>query len=244
MTRREDGARRALTARLWPQAPIGALLVFTGVLNATSGLRVPGLGDVSSLLVRAEPLSELGRELSFAVLGRGVQALLGAGMIVTGVGLFWRLRSAWAFSILLLLAAASVDAVARRPPLDVLPAGLSLAALLIWRARFAHSSRIGAYLMSFFGLIAVVGYGILGSLLLGSGFSPPIADVYTALYFTVATLSTLGTSIMPVAPAAKLFVVTLIIAGVGVFTTAVMTALGPLLSHRVGSILFGRERGK
>ncbi|MDE2491622.1 MAG: hypothetical protein KGM24_12315 [Elusimicrobia bacterium] len=244
MTRREGGAGRTPAARLWPQAPIGALLVFTGAVNVMSGLRVPGLGGVYSLIARAEPLSELGRELSFAVLGRGVQALLGAGMIVTGAGLFWRLRSAWAFSILLLLAAACVDLAGRRSPLDVLPAGLSLAALLIWRARFERSSRLGAYLMSFFGLIAVVVYGLLGSLLLGPGFSPPISDVYTALYFTVATLSTLGTSILPVAPAAKLFVVTLIIAGIGVFTTAVMTALGPLLSHRVGRVLFGRERKK
>ncbi|MDE1977016.1 MAG: hypothetical protein KGI84_07145, partial [Elusimicrobia bacterium] len=39
------------------------------------------------------------------------------------------------------------------------------------------------------GLIFVFAYGILGSLLLGGGFHPAIQDPYTAIYFTVVTLS-------------------------------------------------------
>ncbi|MDE1977014.1 MAG: hypothetical protein KGI84_07135 [Elusimicrobia bacterium] len=139
-------------ARMWPQAPIGLLLLFTGGANIFAGLKIYGLTAAYQMLVHVAPLSRLNQEVSLAILGRGVQVLLGAGMAVAGIGSFWRLRSAWAFSVLLLSAAAAVDLCSHRSIYSMLPLWLSLAALVIWHSRFERLSLVGAYLMSFMSL--------------------------------------------------------------------------------------------
>lgn len=226
---------------VWSQVPLGFLLLITGAVNIMTGLQIHGPNALHQVLTQVVPLSELSQEVSLGILGNGVQVLLGGGLLVTGLGLFWRLRSAWAFSILLLLAALAVDLSSHRPAYHVLPPGLALVALIIWQGRFERRSRIGGYLMSFIGLLAVFGYGILGSLLLGARFQPGIHDPYTALYFTVVTLSTVGSNIYPATPEAKLFMVTLILGGISIFTTTIVTTLGPLLSTHVKPLLSGRK---
>ncbi len=162
-------------------------------------------------------------------------------MLMTGGGLFWRLRSAWAFSILLLVIAIVVDLFRHSPIYYMLPPALVLVALLIWQSRFDHRSLVGSYVMPLIGLLAVLAYGILGSLLLGANFKPGIHDLYTALYFTVVTLSTVGSNIYPATPEAQVFMVTLILGGISIFTTTIVTTLGPLLSNQISPILTGRR---
>lgn len=227
--------------RLWPQVPFGLLLLFTGAANILTGLQIRGFSAAYQILARVVPLSELSQEVSLGILGSGVQLLLGGGMLVTGVGLFWRLRSAWAFSILLLFIAVSVNLFSHRHVYNVLPPGLALAALVIWQSRFDRRSLVGSYLMSFIGILTVFAYGIFGSLLLGNRFQPGIHDLYSALYFTVVTLSTVGSNIYPATPEAKIFMVTLILGGISIFTTTIVTTLGPLLSNHVNPIFSGTK---
>ncbi len=227
--------------RAWPQVPLGLLLLFTGAANALTGLQIHGFNIVYQILANVAPLSELSQEVSLGVLGSGVQVLLGVGILATSIGLFWRLRSAWAYSILFLIIALAVDFFSRRSIYDLLLPGLALVALLIWESRFDHRSQIGGYLMSFIGVLAVFAYGVFGSLLLGDMFQPGIHDPYTALYFTVVTLSTVGSKIYPATPEAQIFMVTLILGGISIFTTTIVTTLGPLLSNQVNPILSGRK---
>jgi voltage-gated potassium channel len=227
--------------RAWPQVPLGLLLVFVGAVNVLTGLQSQGFSPAYQILARAILRSELSQEVSLGILGSGVQVLLGGGMLVTGMGLLWRLRSAWAFSILLLVIAIAVDLFGQRPVYSVLLPGLALVALISWQSRFSRRSLIGSYLISLIGLLAVLAYGVFGSLLLGSRFQPSIHDLYTALYFTVVTLSTVGSNIYPATPEARIFMVTLILGGISIFTTTIVATLGPLLSSQITPILSGKK---
>lgn len=230
--------------RGWPQIPLGLFLFFVGAVNVLTGIQSRAFSPAYQVLTSVTPLSELSKEISLGILGSSVQVLLGTGLLLTGIGLLWRLRSAWAFSILLLVIAIILDFFNQRDLYGILLSGLALVALIIWEKRFNRRSLIGGYLMSFIGLLAVFAYGVLGSLLLGSSFTPAIRDLYTALYFTVVTLSTVGSNIYPSNFEAQLFMVSLILGGISIFTTTIVTTLGPILTNQIRPILDRRNKKK
>jgi voltage-gated potassium channel len=230
--------------RLWPQVPLGLFLFFVGAINVLTGVQSRAFRPVFQVIGSLTPLSQLSQEVSLGILGSGVQVLLGAGLLLTGIALFWRLRSAWAFSILLLVIAIILDLFNQRDFQGAILSGAALAALLIWEKRFSRRSLLGGYLMSLIGLLAVLAYGVLGSLLIGGNFQPAIQDVHTALYFTVVTLSTVGSDIYPTTSEAQLFMGTLILGGISIFTTTIVTTLGPLLSNQIRPILDGKDAKK
>jgi len=227
--------------QVWPQVPLGLFLFFVGAINVLTGIQSRAFNPAFKILESVTHLSELSQEISLGLLGSSVQVLLGTGLLLTGIGLLWRLRSAWAFSILLLVIAIILDLFNQRDIYGALLSGLALVALMIWERRFNHRSLVGGYLMSFIGLLAVLAYGVLGSLLLGSSFTPAIRDIYTALYFTVVTLSTVGSNIYPSTAETQLFMVTLILGGISIFTTTIVTTLGPLLTNQIKPILDGKR---
>ena len=81
-----------LVKRAWPQVPLGLLLLFTGAVNGLTGLQIHGLSTAYQILDHVVSLLELRQAVSIGILGSSVQILLGGGMLITGVGLFWRLR--------------------------------------------------------------------------------------------------------------------------------------------------------
>jgi voltage-gated potassium channel len=230
--------------KVWPQVPLGLFLFFVGSINVLTGIQSRAFRPVFQVIASVTPLSQLSKEVSLGILGSGVQVLLGTGLLLTGIALFWRLRSAWAFSILLLVIAIILDLFNQRDFQGAFLSGTAMAALVIWEKRFSRRSLVGGYLMSLIGLLAVLAYGVLGSLLIGGNFHPAIKDVYTALYFTVVTLSTVGSNIYPSTSEAQLFIVTLILGGISIFTTTIVTTLGPLLSNQIRPILGGKNTEK
>ena len=218
--------------KVWPQVPLGLFLFFVGAINVLTRVQSRAFRPVFEILASVTPLSQLGKEVSLGILGSGVQVLLGTGLLLTGIALFWRLRSAWAFSILLLVIAIILDLFNQRDFQGAFLSATAMAALVIWEKRFSRRSLVGGYLMSLIGLLAVLAYGVLGSLLIGGNFHPAIKDVYTALYFTVVTLSTVGSNIYPSTSEGRLFMVSLILGGISIFTTTIVTTLGPLLSNQ------------
>jgi voltage-gated potassium channel len=226
---------------VWPLAPLGLLLFTVGAVNVLTGLRSQGFRPAYQIMSQIVSLSDLTQDVSLGILGSGVQIMLGTGMLGAGILLFWRSRSAWAFSVLLLVIAIVVDLFSGKPMTYILFPGLSLASLLIWENRFDRRSKYGGYLLSFISLVAVFAYGVLGSMLIGNMFQPAIHDLGTALYFTVVTLSTVGSYIYPATPEAQIFMVSLILGGISIFTTTIVTTLGPLLSNHINPILTGRK---
>ncbi len=92
------------------------------------------------------------------------------------------------------------------------------------------------YLIS---LLAVLAFGILGTYVLGQhgGFNVRITGWVDAAYFTVVTISTLGYGdIYPVSTTAKIFVMVLIIVGLGVFFSAIVAIAGEFMNERIETL--------
>jgi voltage-gated potassium channel len=226
---RRHQLRKTLMA-LWPQWPLAVALIYSGLLNIFGALQYnPGQ------LVRLPSLPNVGESLS--LLGGGAQLVLGAGLVLTGVGLLWRLQPAWGFAVLLLTLTIGVNLVrGLKGPGTVLP-GVMLVVLLVLRNSFTRRFLLANYLISMVGILAILTYGSFGSYLLGSAFRPRINDLATAFYFTVVTLSTVGYGdIVPNTEESRLFVVSMLVIGLGIFATVLATTIGPAVSRELNRI--------
>ena len=98
------------------------------------------------------------------------------------------------------------------------------------------------------GIFAIISFSILlfyasyGSLYFGSGFAPEIDSLGTAFYFSIVTMTTVGYGdIIPKTEPARLFTVSMIIAGITVFATSLTTVFGPVIRSGIGKLVKGRE---
>lgn len=186
-------AARLLHTRVWfPHVPLALLVGLTGLaqLLLTSGsLRhLLAVGGGNSTL-----FSVAGRLATPAI--RGVpQEGIGVLLFLVGVGLLWRSRLAWVLAFLLNLATLSLEL----SPLSTASRSLVvfnialLALLLLSRRYFTRASLATSTLFALTGVLVALGYGVLGSYVLGAGFTPPISNATNAIYFAVVTMSTVG----------------------------------------------------
>lgn len=214
---------------------MGLFLLASGALNIISGAHMHVLDE---LLPGAGALPQLSEQVSLAALGSGAQIILGACLVLTGIGLFWRIRVAWTFAGLLLLITIGVNAGRGHFGGSLIVPGVALLLLAIFRQNFSRRTVIGSALISVAGIFAVLAYGTFGTYLLGAQFEPKIDSLVTALYFTVVTLSTVGYGdLHPATVLAQGYTMTLIVFGLSVFATAIFSVLGPALSHRLNRLL-------
>ncbi len=87
-------------------------------------------------------------------------------------------------------------------------------------------------------------FGTVGARWLGGQFKPTIRGWAQALYFTVTTISTNGSNFDPQTDAARVFVVVLVLLGVGTFLTAVAVLFLPFVERRLERIAARLERGR
>jgi voltage-gated potassium channel len=223
-------------AVLWPQWPLALALALVGILNIVDGLSLP-----VTVLERIRTLNGLAQSLS--ALGGTAQMILGSMLVVAGVGLLWRLVSAWTLSVLLLILTVAVNAVQQRWGLSLSLEALLLGALFWTKHHFTHRTILARLLFSLSGILAVLAYGAVGSYLLREGFNPPIPDWTTAFYFTTITLSTVGYGdIVPRTPEARWFAMSLLVIGLGVFASAIASALGPKISGELNRLFNPKEK--
>ncbi len=216
--------------KLWPHVPLALALVLMGALNLLDGYNVP-LPELKG----DEALNELAQSLS--ALGGTAQIILGSMMFVAGLGLIWRLVSAWTLAVLLLVIAVGVNVAKANWGLSLVLEGGLLVGIASARSSFNRRTVFASLLLSLSGILAILAYGIFGSYLLGKGFNPPIKDLGTACYFTVVSLSTVGYGdIVPVRPEARWFVMSLLVVGLGVFATAIASVLGPKISGELNRL--------
>ena len=204
-----------LGARYWfPHVPLALLLALGGLqlLRMDFGAHWPS---------RALALFSAGTQLDTRLLP---PLLIGGGMLVMALGLLWRSRLAWTMALLLeLVGATSLLAGgtaghgwALLAYFGAVAIGLSAA----WR-HFDRSSMAAGTLFAFTSVAMLLAYATFGALYLGGDFHPVIADLVTALYFAMVTMSTVGYGdIIPQTPEAKLFTVSVIVLGVAVFATS------------------------
>jgi len=231
------GATRLYKAlvSLWPHYPLAIVLALVGILNILYGSRIR-----LTALQRIHALNSLAESLS--VLGGTAQIILGLMLVLAGLGLLWRLVSAWTLSVFLLLINAGVSVAQGQWNASLALQAVLLGALVWAKREFKHRTALASLVFALSGILAVLAYGALGSFLLGKGFHPEILDLHTAFYFTVVTLSTVGYGdIVPVSPEARWFVVSLLVLGLGVFASAIASALGPKLSGELNRLFRPKE---
>ncbi len=178
---------------------------------------------------------------------RGVPtATVGALQIFIAIGLLARSRLAW-ISALLITAAQLALAIEYSHQswhaTGVIYLTALLAALVLFRHVFQRSSLAAGTLFAVAALLLVLVYGVLGSFILGAGFSPAIVTLPQAIYFTVVTMSTVGYGdILPKSDDARLFVISLILLGLSVFLTSLTAVVGPLVQSRLTRIIEPRRK--
>jgi len=111
-----------------------------------------------------------------------------------------------------------------------------------WR-QFDRSSIAASTLFALTSVVMLVVYATFGSYYLGADFKPRIADLVTAFYYAMVTMSTVGYGdITPQTPEAKLFAVSVIALGVAVFATSLTAVIAPLVTRSLQRIVSRKDQ--
>ena len=238
---------RMLHMRAWfPQVPLALLVGAQGLLHI-----LLGSGSLRPLLhaIASPQISSLAGGVGIVQIGASAASHVGIGvlLVLVGFGMLWRSRLAWMLAFLLTLAVVALEfsPLARTSrPLEIF-SFVQLLLLLAARQAFTRASLATATLFALTGLLLTLGYGTVGALILGGGFQPRITTAVNAAYFAVETMSTVGYGdITPVSSDARIFTISLIVLGLGVFATALPAIAGPLIDKRLMNLLQPRRRGK
>lgn len=217
--------------RHWfPHVPLAVLLALGGFWMLQGDLGGQWRHILDQLLTG-------GRDLSPTLLP---PLLIGIGMLIMAFGLLFRSRLAWTIA-LVLAATAAVSLYFGRYGHTHLLLGYFLLMLALlafaWR-QFDRSSLAASTLFAVTSLVMVIVYATFGAFYLGADFSPKIADLVTALYFAMVTMSTVGYGdITPRTPESELFVVSIIVLGVAVFATSLTAVIAPLVTRSLQRIV-------
>ncbi len=216
---------------------LGCLIGLIGMVNVFFGLGIlKTISNQGPLIPIDETLTE-----GFSALGRSAQLGFGIALVIAASGLFLRFRSSWAFSILLLITMLAANLVQGHGGKTLLLAGPILAVLIVLIAshRIFYKQEIKVNLLiAIVSLVAVIGYATLGTYFSGKGFKPEITDLPTSFYYAVVTLTTVGFGdITPVTIETRMFTLTVIILGLGVFATTAATVFGTAVSNNLRRIL-------
>ncbi|MGA7541334.1 MAG: NAD-binding protein [Steroidobacteraceae bacterium] len=233
---------RLLRASAWfPHVPLAILVGATGVLQIllTSG-------SLQRLLATGgHSIVSLAGGLGLPEIRGAPQEAIGGLLILVGIGLLWRSRLAWVIAFLLALATVALEL----SPLSTASRALEifsvlvLLLLLVSRGSFTRLTLATATLFALMGVLVTLGYGVIGSYVLGSGFTPRITTFVDAVYFTVVTMTTVGYGdITPHTSDARVFTVSLIVLGLAVFATSLPAIVAPLIDKRMMNLLQPRRK--
>ena len=166
--------------------------------------------------------------------------LIGGGMTIAALGLLLRSRLAWSMELILAATAAASMLFGQHPDGHLVLAYFLLVLVLLlacWR-RFDHSSIAASTLFALTAVVMLLTYATFGSYYLGAQFKPAIADLITALYFAVVTMSTVGYGdIIPQTAEARLFTLSIIVLGVAVFATSLTAVIAPMVTRSLQRIV-------
>ena len=247
LRKEQQRLERMLHTRAWfPQVPLALLVGAQGLLHI-----LLGSGSLRPLLhaIASPSISSLAGGVGIMHIGAGAASHVGIGilLVLVGIGMLWRSRLAWVLAFMLTLAVVALEftSLSRASRAMEIFSIVQLLLLLSTRQAFTRASLTTATLFALTGLLLTLGYGTLGALILGAGFQPHITTTINATYFAIETMSTVGYGdITPVSSDARIFTISLIVLGLGVFATALPAIAGPLIDKRLMNLLQPRRRGK
>jgi len=221
-----------LSDKWFPHIPLAVFVALLGVLRVA-----PAFQQTFEWPSFLENIVQSEKRFALTSLRGLPDAIPGIFLVVMALGLLLRSRLAWIITVLFLLASMAIDVIDYYPKDS---AGLIvynivlLAALFVWRKHFGKSSLAAATLFSMVSIFTLLGYALVGTYELGEHFLPKIEDVYTALYYVIVTMSTVGYGdITPQTTEARMFAISIIILGITVFATSLSAILMPLINKRM-----------
>ncbi|WP_461271907.1 voltage-gated potassium channel protein [Acidithiobacillus sp.] len=237
-------AQAVLYLNIWfPQVPMAIAVGLLGVLAILNAL--PHLTQLFPELAALAPATSLTQAPLLSALGTVPEAVAGFVLLLMAFGLLFRSRFSWA--ITLVLAAAMLAILLHHYGFVwsgvIIFNAVILVTLLLFQRHFARSSVAAGTLFAAISILLLMSYAVLGSYVLGAGFSPPINNLVSALYFAVVTMSTVGYGdIVPKSGDARLFVISIIILGITVFATSISAVVVPLVNGRMQRLLMGEKK--
>ena len=231
-----------LSSKHWfPQVPIALAMALLGLLHL-----IPVYEQAVGLLLHIQTPASVRQDLTGVNLLGISQLSIGVFLLAMSVGLWFRLRIAWLLSIL--AAAIGLIDLYFEPdmPISAWLLGYELAlfaAMLASRRRFDLSNiRVGTWL-ALSAVAVLVGYSVIGIYHLGDQFSPEINTLPEAVYLAAVTMSTVGFGdFRPITPESRLFLTSVIVLSISVFSAAVGAMLIPAMLHKLEQITSGRNR--
>ncbi|WP_256260856.1 voltage-gated potassium channel protein [Shewanella sp. NIFS-20-20] len=182
-------------------------------------------------------------EANIASLTNAPWFMLGVFLVINSIGLVFRARIAWVMSLALLVTTLLFTwhfLPDQQHSINLCIA--SLLFLILLRKDFNRSSVTAGGIFSLITFVILVAYATYGSLYFGDGFKPKIDNIMTAFYFSMVTMTTVGYGdILPVSEAARIFTISVIIAGITVFATSVTTIFGPLIRGGLNKLVKGNK---
>jgi len=229
-------------SRAWfPQAPLALAVGLFGLMHLA-----PLIKHLFGWHILPALFADFRRELVDLTLWGIPHSALGALLLFLSLGLLWRSRLAWAATIgtiviilLLQIDAATIPVHWWRMIMD---AALLLLLLPAYHRFDRHNVAIGT-LFALASLIVFMSYAVFGAYRLGDHFSPPITDLTNALYFIVVSISSVGYGdISPATAESRMFLVSVILLGIAVLSTAAGAVLIPAFMNRIEQITTRRNR--
>ncbi len=167
-------------------------------------------------------------------------------LFLMSVGLWFQLRTAWLLSVLAALIGAVKLYLLSGTTIGMCLAGLDLVLLVLLLVSSRSFGRSGLRQGTWVALVAVVvlfGYTVLGIYHLGDQFSPNVKTMQDAIYVSIVTMSTVGFGdFTPTTPDTRLFMVSIIILSITVFSTAVGATLIPAMIQKFEQLTVGGGR--
>ena len=228
-----------LSRKDWfPQVPISLGVALLGVLHL-----IPVIDQAIGLQLHLRTPGSVRQDLVDINL-RGISQLsISMFLLVMSIGLWFRSRAALLLSMLVgVLGAANLYQLADTT-VEALLFGYDVVLLGSMLASYRSFDRSSMQQGTWIALSAVVmlfGYTVLGIYHLGDQFSPNIDTLPEAVYVSVVTMSTVGFGdFTPTTPETRLFLVSIIILSITVFSTAIGATLIPAMINKFEQLTVG-----
>ncbi|CNH06173.1 voltage-gated potassium channel [Yersinia kristensenii] len=180
--------------------------------------------------------------LSFLELFEIPRFMIGLLLILMSFSVAMKIRTAWFLTVLLLftIVAINIFILKDQNKLTTYSLIVVVALLFYWR-EFDHYSLGSATFFAIASICSLIVYSMLGTLYMGDEFAPAVTDLPTAFYFAIVCMSTVGFGdIIPHTTVARMFTLTVIIAGITVFAASIASIAGPIISNNIKRIVKGR----
>jgi voltage-gated potassium channel len=233
---------RALHLDAWfPHVPIAMAVGLSGLMQINQTLTL--IEDFFAL--PQQTIEQFTGEFSSLAI-RGIpHDVIGVLLVIMSIGLLMRSRLAWMVTLLMSIASLLLELtpLASQPLSLELFHGVVLILLILNRQHFQRASLTTGTLFSIAGVLLTLGFGVIGSYVLGAQFKPAITDFPTALYFTIVSMSTVGYGdITAQTTEARMFTISLIILGLLVFATSLTAILGPMMNQQIMKLIQPRRK--